>query len=302
MGREYTTRRRLTPSSYDVLLDSIDVHILLNKLELLGVKKSNKTSKWDLYILCPFHGERTPSCRIYTAQKSFSCYGCGTRGNILDLCKDVKQISYLETIRFLCTLFDVKGLEYETEKIDLSTILDGFQERIYTLLDTKKQHTQARLEQIFAYLDFFEEQQSDGASRMILQQIREDISQKGFTSEGIHADGEKFLKTLWDVPYEDTTISWVDIIGLYIRIRKSKHIHELAGKVHFPYLRNMFVHNASSYIENNSDSLISCFESTRSLEKIIAYCLDREYGEEYEQWRKSVHDKSLDQILYQDNN
>jgi len=45
MGREYTTRRRLTPSSYDVLLDSIDVHILLNKLELLGVKKSNKTSK-----------------------------------------------------------------------------------------------------------------------------------------------------------------------------------------------------------------------------------------------------------------
>lgn len=35
-------------------------------------------------ISCPFHEEKTPSCKVNTAKKVFNCFGCGAGGNVLD--------------------------------------------------------------------------------------------------------------------------------------------------------------------------------------------------------------------------
>jgi DNA primase len=35
-------------------------------------------------ILCPFHRERTASCKLDLARKIFNCFGCGAKGNILE--------------------------------------------------------------------------------------------------------------------------------------------------------------------------------------------------------------------------
>jgi hypothetical protein len=35
--------------------------------------------KWT--VVCPFHGERTPSCVIDTVAKQFHCFGCGRTGS-----------------------------------------------------------------------------------------------------------------------------------------------------------------------------------------------------------------------------
>lgn len=44
------------------------------------------TSKGDIYLLCPFHKERTPSCVIHQrTNKYYICYGCGRCGSIRDL-------------------------------------------------------------------------------------------------------------------------------------------------------------------------------------------------------------------------
>jgi DNA primase len=36
------------------------------------------------FILCPFHRETDPSCRIDHARNRFRCFGCGAKGSILD--------------------------------------------------------------------------------------------------------------------------------------------------------------------------------------------------------------------------
>jgi DNA primase len=36
------------------------------------------------FILCPFHNETDPSCRIDHARNRFRCFGCGAKGSILD--------------------------------------------------------------------------------------------------------------------------------------------------------------------------------------------------------------------------
>ena len=35
-------------------------------------------------LLCPFHRERTPSCKIDIERGIFHCFGCEARGNILE--------------------------------------------------------------------------------------------------------------------------------------------------------------------------------------------------------------------------
>jgi len=45
-----------------------------------------KTKKGDIYLLCPFHKEKTPSCVIHARTLSyFHCYGCGKSGGLKHL-------------------------------------------------------------------------------------------------------------------------------------------------------------------------------------------------------------------------
>ena len=36
------------------------------------------------YVCCPFHSEKTASCKIYPEDNSFYCYGCGAGGDVIN--------------------------------------------------------------------------------------------------------------------------------------------------------------------------------------------------------------------------
>ncbi len=38
----------------------------------------------DRAVLCPFHTETQPSCKIELGRKIFQCFGCATKGNVLE--------------------------------------------------------------------------------------------------------------------------------------------------------------------------------------------------------------------------
>jgi DNA primase len=44
------------------------------------------TGRGDIYLICPFHKEKWPSCVIHAAtSKYYKCYGCGRNGRIRDI-------------------------------------------------------------------------------------------------------------------------------------------------------------------------------------------------------------------------
>ena len=45
----------------------------------------------DYWCCCPFHEEKTPSCKINDDQGSFYCFGCGAKGDIFTLYTDRKS-------------------------------------------------------------------------------------------------------------------------------------------------------------------------------------------------------------------
>lgn len=51
--------------------------------------------------LCPFHEERRPSFTIYEQQNSWWCYAEGIGGSVVDYVMKMKNIGFIETIKFL---------------------------------------------------------------------------------------------------------------------------------------------------------------------------------------------------------
>ena len=48
------------------------------------------------YIICPFHSEKTASCKIY--EYSFHCFGCGAGGDVINFVKKLFDINFNQAI------------------------------------------------------------------------------------------------------------------------------------------------------------------------------------------------------------
>ena len=47
------------------------------------------------FCRCPFHAERTPSCKVYDdSEKGYYCYGCHRGGDIINFVKDYFGVSF----------------------------------------------------------------------------------------------------------------------------------------------------------------------------------------------------------------
>ena len=51
------------------------------------------------YICCPFHGERTPSCKIYDGAGGWHCFGCGEGGSVIDFVEKYFGLNFLDACK-----------------------------------------------------------------------------------------------------------------------------------------------------------------------------------------------------------
>lgn len=54
-----------------------------------------------LWACCPFHGEKTPSFNVDTANQLYYCFGCHKGGNVITFIKEKEQLSGREALKFL---------------------------------------------------------------------------------------------------------------------------------------------------------------------------------------------------------
>lgn len=57
------------------------------------------------FCRCPFHQERTPSCKVY--QDSFYCFGCGAHGDAIDFVKQYDKVGFREAVDRLSAQFGI---------------------------------------------------------------------------------------------------------------------------------------------------------------------------------------------------
>ena len=61
------------------------------------IKKSGK----NYSCLCPFHQEKNPSFYIFPETNTFYCFGCGEKGDVIDLVKKMKKVNFKRAVEFL---------------------------------------------------------------------------------------------------------------------------------------------------------------------------------------------------------
>ncbi len=61
----------------------------------------NKKSGSNLFGLCPFHSEKTPSFSVAPDKQIYHCFGCGKGGSVINFIMEIENLSYPDAVRFL---------------------------------------------------------------------------------------------------------------------------------------------------------------------------------------------------------
>ncbi|MBQ9979742.1 MAG: DNA primase [Oscillospiraceae bacterium] len=60
-----------------------------------------KRSGSNIFGLCPFHNEKTPSFSVSTDKQIYHCFGCGKGGGVINFIMEIENLSYPDAVRFL---------------------------------------------------------------------------------------------------------------------------------------------------------------------------------------------------------
>lgn len=75
-----------------------------------------KRSGSNLFGLCPFHSEKTPSFSVSPSKQIYHCFGCGKGGGVINFIMEVENISFPEAVEFLANRAGMKLPESGEDK------------------------------------------------------------------------------------------------------------------------------------------------------------------------------------------
>ena len=61
----------------------------------------SKRSGQNLFGLCPFHSEKTPSFSVSPSKQIYHCFGCGNGGSVINFIMEIENLSFPEAVEFL---------------------------------------------------------------------------------------------------------------------------------------------------------------------------------------------------------
>ena len=91
--------------------NKIDLDTIKSKLPISSeLEKKTKIVKKgkDVWCCCPFHNEKTPSCKINDDLGNFYCFGCGAKGDIFTIYQDLFNYTFLDAVKELSERAGVK--------------------------------------------------------------------------------------------------------------------------------------------------------------------------------------------------
>ena len=69
----------------------------------------------DYWCCCPFHEEKTPSCKINDDYGSFFCFGCGAKGDIFTIYTDLYNYNFIDAVKELSQRAGIK-INFESDQ------------------------------------------------------------------------------------------------------------------------------------------------------------------------------------------
>jgi DNA primase len=105
---------RISREQIDAIKGRVDLAALITER---GIKLQRKGRQ--LFALCPFHQERTPSFVVTAHRGLFHCFGCGVGGDTIGFLVRYDRVSFPEAVRMLAHRAGVEVEASEPSREDL---------------------------------------------------------------------------------------------------------------------------------------------------------------------------------------
>ena len=76
----------------------------------------SKKSGSNLFGLCPFHSEKTPSFSVSPDKQIYHCFGCGKGGGVINFIMEIENLSFPEAVEFLARRANLPIPEQENDR------------------------------------------------------------------------------------------------------------------------------------------------------------------------------------------
>lgn len=73
----------------------------------------------NLFGLCPFHNEKTPSFSVSPSKQIYHCFGCGKGGGVINFIMEIENLSFPDAVRFLADRAGMTVPETGSESISV---------------------------------------------------------------------------------------------------------------------------------------------------------------------------------------
>lgn len=70
-------------------------------VELFAERSVMRQRGKDFWCCCPFHQEKTPSCKVDSVSQTWHCFGCGEGGDIISYIRKIDDVDFVDAVRFL---------------------------------------------------------------------------------------------------------------------------------------------------------------------------------------------------------
>lgn len=84
--------------------------------EVVGDFVNLKKKGANMFGLCPFHNEKTPSFTVAPAKGIYKCFGCGKAGNSVNFMMEHEHYTYPEALRYLARKYGIDIVEEEADE------------------------------------------------------------------------------------------------------------------------------------------------------------------------------------------
>ena len=81
-----------------------------------GYVRLSKRSGSNMFGLCPFHSEKTPSFSVSPDKQIYHCFGCGKGGGVINFIMEIENLDFRDAVEFLARRAGMQMPEEENDR------------------------------------------------------------------------------------------------------------------------------------------------------------------------------------------
>lgn len=166
--------------------------------------------------LCPFHNEKTPSFSVSQDKQIFKCFGCGEAGNVISFVMKNKNLSFIESVKYLA---DRANIPLNLNNKEKPSALQAKKQQLYAINKQIARYFYSNLHEDYKAKEYF---------------LRRGITESILKSFGLGYSKEGWRNTIDYLRRLGVNDKLIEEAGLGIKSEKGTFYDRFRNRVMFP--------------------------------------------------------------------